>query len=118
GKFNLRGASSLIVEVTRPGPIAIATDGPGVEVTLEPLLGGTQPRVDGKLPRQFDVEAGWYLLNLRPIKGAAGILDLTVGPPGMKPDLTPAAPPRLSIPLGLFDFEKTSFYQVYTNWGE
>ncbi|SDR59926.1 Protein of unknown function [Rhizobiales bacterium GAS113] len=117
-KFNLRGASSLIFEVSRAGPVGVSAQGPGVDFRLEPLLGGTAPRVDGKLPRRFDVEAGWYVLRIDPIKGAVGILDLTVGPPGLTPNLAPAAPPRISIPLGLQDFDKTSFYQVYANSGE
>ena len=116
-KFNLRGASSLIFEVSRPGPITVNAQGPGVDFHLEPLLGDVAPRADGKQIRHWDVEAGWYVLRIDPINGAVGILDLTVGPPGLSPDLPPAARPRASIPLGIQDFDKGSYYEVYVNSG-
>lgn len=116
-KFNLRGASSLIFEVSRAGPITVGSQGPGVDFHLEPLLGDAAPRADGKQTRHWDVEAGWYVLRINPINGAVGILDLTVGPPGLSPNLPPAAPSRASIPLGMHDFEKGSYYQVYVNSG-
>ena len=49
-KFNLRGASSIIFEMTAPGPVAIRAEGVGVTATVEPLLAGTAPRADGKRP--------------------------------------------------------------------
>ena len=116
-KFNLRGASSLIFEVSRPGPITVNAQGPGVDFHLEPLLGDVAPRADGKQMRHWDVEAGWYVLRIDPINGAVGILDLTVGPPGLSPDLPQAARPRASIPLGIQDFDRGSYYQVYVNSG-
>ena len=117
-KFNLRGASSLIFEVSRAGPITVNSQGPGVDFHLEPLLGDVAPRADGKQTRHWDVEAGWYVLRIDPINGAVGILDLTVGPPGLSPDLPQAAPSRASIPLGIQDFDKGSYYQVYVNSGD
>ena len=54
-KFNLRGPSTLLVEVAGAGPVAARTQGVGVRLTLEPLLGANAPRVDGKRPRQWDV---------------------------------------------------------------
>ena len=43
-------------------------------------------RADGKQPTQWDVEAGWYVLRISPVKDAAGILDLTFGQPGIDVD--------------------------------
>ena len=60
-----------------------------MRVTLEPLLGGTAPRADGLSPQIFDVERGWYRLRLTPVDGAVGIIDVTFGPPGLRPDLAP-----------------------------
>ncbi len=114
-KFNLRGSSSLLLEVAAAGPLTVTTEGPGVRVALEPLVGNTAPRADGKLPQTFDVEPGWYVLKLEPVKDAVGILDLTVGQPGLRPDPAAPSPARTTIPLGLFDLAKTSRYQVFVN---
>src|SRR5262249_28301819 len=92
-KFNLRGQTDVLFEVAASGPVAAQTDGPGVRVTLEPLLGGAAPRADGLSPQIFDVERGWYRLRLAPVDGAVGIIDVTFGPPGLRPDLLPPSPP-------------------------
>jgi hypothetical protein len=113
--FNLRGTTSLVFEVAAAGPVAARTAGPGVRVSLDPLLATTAPRVDGRLPLTWDVEPGWYVLKLVPVKDAAGILDLTFGQPGLTPDPTPPAPARTSIPLGIFDLDRTARYQVFVN---
>jgi hypothetical protein len=91
-RFNLRGPSSLLFEVTEGGPIAVKADGLAVEPSVD-TLGGEHfaRRGDGAAPSQWDLAAGWYVLRLKPIDGASGPLDLTLGPPGLIPD-RPSAP--------------------------
>jgi hypothetical protein len=114
-KFNLRGPTDILFEVAASGTVATHSEGPGVRMTLEPLLGGTAPRADGSFPQIFDVERGWYRLRLAPVDGAVGIIDVTFGPPGLRPDLAPPSPPRRTIPLGVFDLERTVRLQVFTD---
>jgi hypothetical protein len=91
-RFNLRGSSSLLLEVTEGGPIAVRADGLAVEPAID-TLGGERfaRRSDGATPSEWDLAAGWYVLRLKPVDGASGPLDLTIGPPGLFPD-RPSAP--------------------------
>lgn len=114
-KFNLRGATTLLLEITGAGPVAAQTSGPGVRLTLEPLLGTTAPRVDGRMPTHWDVEPGWYTLKIDPISNAAGILDLTVGQPGLAVDLPEATPPQTALSLGIHDLARTASYHLFSN---
>ncbi len=114
-KFNLRGPTTLLVEVAGSGPVAARVAGPGVRVTLEPLLGTNAPRADGKRPRQWDVEAGFYTLKLDPVGGAVGVLDLTFGQPDLAVEPTPAAPHRDTIDFGLLNNERGTSHQIFVN---
>ena len=114
-KFNLRGATSILFEVTAAGPLVARSQGPGVTVSLEALLGSSvAPRADGQVSKTFDVEPGWYRLRLSPVDGAVGILDLIVGSADQNPDAAPS-PSRTAIPLGIFDLDRTLRYQVFTD---
>ncbi|WP_342234783.1 hypothetical protein [Inquilinus sp. OTU3971] len=95
-RFNLRGPSTLLLRVTAPGPIAVRSAGPAVRPSITVPSGDVQAaRTDGAVP-SWDLAAGWYVLKLDPADGATGILDLTVGPPGLAPQdsrpLQPADP--------------------------
>ncbi len=116
GKFNLRGPSSLIFEVASAGPVALSASGPGVVPTLEPLLGSNAPRADGAIPWQWDVEAGFYVLKLDPIRDAAGVIDVTFGQPGLAPQVSPA-PSRATIDFGLQNIDKGAYYEIFANAG-
>jgi hypothetical protein len=86
-RFNLRGPSSLLVEVTAPGRIALRAEG----VALTAAIRGfdqtlrTPTRADGTAATAWDLEAGWYWVELAPRENASGILDVTLGPPGLRP---------------------------------
>src|SRR5437879_10470995 len=114
-RFNLRGPSSILFEIASAGPVAARTEGPGVTVSLEPLLGSNAPRADGKLPSSWDIEAGWYVLRITPVNNAVGILDLTFGQPGLDVSAPSPSAPRTLIQLGVHDFDKDAYYQVFTN---
>jgi hypothetical protein len=113
-KLNLRGPTSLLVQVISAGPVAVRTTGPNVRTSLAPLLGSAAPRADGRQPEIFDLEPGWYLLRLDPVDKAVGILDLLIGPPGLVPE-PGSTPPRSSIALGRHELNKDSAYQVFVN---
>jgi uncharacterized protein len=114
-RFNLRGPTSLIFEITGAGPVAARIAGPGVRATLEPLLDGAAPRSDGKIPLRWDVEAGWYVLKLDPVANAVGILDLTFGQPGLAVDPPAPTAPRTAIDFGIQTLDKSAYYQVFAN---
>jgi hypothetical protein len=81
--------SSLLIEVTEAGQIAVRTDG----LPLQPAIGNIggesfEGRADGPASWRWDLAAGWYVLRLNPISGCTGRLDLTIGPPGPVPPLS------------------------------
>ncbi len=95
-RFNLRGPSTLLLRVTAPGPITVRGAGPAIKPSITAPSGDMlAARTDGAAP-SWDLAAGWYMLKLDPVDGATGVLDLTVGPPGLVPQdsrpLQPADP--------------------------
>jgi uncharacterized protein len=115
GRFNLRGASTLLFEMTSPGPVAVRTQGPAARVTIEPVLGATQPRADGKTPALWNLEAGVYQIRIAPVNGAAGLFDLTFGQPGQLPDLAPPPAPRSAISFGQQQIDRNASYDINAN---
>jgi uncharacterized protein len=101
-RFDLRGPSSLLFEVTEPGPVAVRAEGVALQPAID-ALGGERSvrRGDGAAPYQWDLATGWYVLRLNPVGAGTGSLDLTVGPPGLIPDRpSPQQPPAPAIPFG------------------
>ncbi len=122
GRFNLRGSASLLVEVTAPGPVAVHTQGVSVATSIQ-LLSTTRttPPAQGDAQRGWDLSPGWYRLSLEPPGDASGILDVTVGPPGLiPPDPSPAQPPDPLLLLGqhrLAEGQRITFYGNGRNFG-
>jgi hypothetical protein len=114
-KFNLRGASSLLFEATSNGLVAIRSQGPKVKATIEPALGSVAPRADGRTPEQYDLQAGFYVLSLEPVDGAVGVIDVTLGTPGVAADLAPAAPARNVISFGEQRLDTNASYLILAN---
>jgi predicted 3-demethylubiquinone-9 3-methyltransferase (glyoxalase superfamily) len=52
-RFNLRGPSALLVEVTEGGPIAVHADGLAVEATIDTLGGQRFAAIDSAGPHEF-----------------------------------------------------------------
>jgi uncharacterized protein len=109
-RFNLRGPSSIVFEMTAPGPVAVQGQGPAVKAVIEPILGYNAPTADGAAPGQYNLEAGWYVLRLEPVDGARGVLDLAFGQPGLKPALKAPAAPRSAIAFGTHNLAKGDYF--------
>lgn len=114
-RFNLRGPTSLLFEATAAMPLAVATGGPGVKASVAPLLGTLAQRGDGRTPDRYDLEPGWYELRLEPVDGAVGILDVTIGPPGLKPERAEPQPRRALVSFGVRSLDKGATYQILAN---
>ncbi|MBV8913775.1 MAG: hypothetical protein JOZ05_12145 [Acetobacteraceae bacterium] len=88
GRFNLRGPTSLLFENAVGGPVALTTS--GISLGSEP--GGYA---------QYDAPADTYVLRLRPPSGVQGVIDVTVGPPGIQPPRPQTMPTDPVVPLGV-----------------
>lgn len=115
GKFNLRGTTSLLFETTGSGPVAVDVKGVKVRALIEPALGGLAPRPDGRDTMRYDLQAGFYLLTLVPQGDAAGVIDVTLGTPGLGAELAPSAPPRTVMSFGEQKLEQDGSYLILTN---
>lgn len=114
-RFNLRGPTSLLFEMTQAGQIGIRTSGVALHADISPVLVGNAPRADGRNADRFDLDAGYYLLRLLPDNNAVGIVDLSFGTPGLLPPVQPAASARTTISFGIREAEKATRYQIITN---
>ncbi|MEI2735729.1 MAG: lysozyme inhibitor LprI family protein [Rhodoblastus sp.] len=114
-RFNLRGPSTILFETTGPGPLAIRMQGPAARAVIEPVFGFAQPRADGRTPGRYDLDAGVYMLRLTPAAGASGVFDLTLGQPGLVPEISAGAAPRTALSLGLHNIERGASYAAIAN---
>lgn len=114
GKFNLLDAVSLLFEATRDGPVLIDAKGVKLRATIEPALGSLAPPRPGRDGMRYDLAAGFYLLTLEPLGDTGGVVDLTLGPPGLSPPAAAALPARATISFGQQALESGS-YLILTN---
>ncbi|MGJ0454200.1 MAG: hypothetical protein ACR65T_13380 [Methylocystis sp.] len=115
GKFNLFGPTSILFEATRDGLVAIDVKGVKIDASIEPALGALAPRADGKNPARYDLQAGYYFLKLEPKGDSAGVIDVTLGPPGLSVSAAAAAPSRSTISFGTQTLERDGSYLILTN---
>jgi uncharacterized protein YecT (DUF1311 family) len=103
-RFNLRGRTTLLFHATEPVTVAVHADGPPVEPKIATLDGAVlNATSDGRAATRWSLSAGWYHLVLDQTKLAEGILDLTLGPPGLiPPSPAPSGPPAPVLPLGVY----------------
>ncbi len=95
--------------------MAIDVRGPRVRAVIEPAFGVFAPRADGRLPSRYDLQAGFYVLSLEPLEGAVGIVDLTLGPPGLRPDLPAPPPARTVISFGEQKLDRSASHFILAN---
>jgi hypothetical protein len=115
GKFNLRGPTSLLFEATNSGPAAIAIKGVKVRAAIEPALGSLAPRADGRDPLHYDLQAGFYILSLEPQGEAAGVVDVTLGTPGLSGEIPTPPAPRTTISFGEQQLARDVPYLILAN---
>ena len=115
GKFNLRGRTTLLFEVLDAGPVAIDAKGVKLAATIEPTFGALAPRADGKIPNRYDLAAGFYTLVLDPIGDAVGVVDVTLGTPGVAAAAPVQAPARVAISFGEQRLERDGSYLIIAN---
>ncbi len=115
-RFNLRGPSTILFEMAGPGPVAIRTQGPAARAVIEPVLGSTPRRAPtGARPAATISTPAIYALRLTPAAGASGVFDLTLGQPGLVPEISPGAAPRTALSLGLHNIERGAAYEAIAN---
>ncbi|WP_371824240.1 hypothetical protein [Methylosinus sp. KRF6] len=115
GRFNLRGPTTLLFEATDSGPVAINVEGPRLRALIEPAFGAAAPRADGRLPSRYDLQAGFYVLSLTPLEGAVGSVDLTLGAPGVAPELPPRPPARAIVSFGEQKLDRNASHFILAN---
>ncbi len=115
GKLNLFGPTSILFEATRDGLVAIEAKGVKVDASIEPALGALAPRADGKNTARYDLQAGYYFLKLEPKGDSGGVIDVTLGPPGLAVSAPATAPSRSTISFGTQTLERDGSYLILTN---
>ncbi|HEY8214551.1 MAG TPA: hypothetical protein VIG36_10535, partial [Methylocystis sp.] len=115
GKFNLFGPTSILFEATRDGAVAIDAKGLKVNAWIEPALGGLTPRADGRDSARYDLQAGYYFLRLEPKGDSGGVIDVTIGPPGLSASAPAPAPSRATMSFGTQTLESGGSYLILTN---
>jgi uncharacterized protein len=85
-RFNLRGETALLFHVTADVTVAVLADGPQLTARIATPTGAVMnAQGGGAVATNWALSPGWYTLVLTPKPGAAGLLDLTLGPPGLIP---------------------------------
>ncbi|MBM3640169.1 MAG: hypothetical protein FJX15_02230, partial [Alphaproteobacteria bacterium] len=115
GKFNLFGPTSILFEATRDGSVAIDAKGVKIDAFIEPALGALAPRADGKNSARYDLQAGYYFLRLEPKGDSGGVIDVTLGPPGLSAPAPASAASRPTISFGTQTLEKDGSYLILAN---
>jgi hypothetical protein len=115
GKFNLFGPTSILFEATRDGAVAIDAKSLKVNAWIEPALGALTPRADGRDSARYDLQAGYYFLRLEPKGDSGGVIDVTLGPPGLSASTPAPAPSRATMSFGTQTLESGGSYLILAN---
>jgi len=101
-RFNLRGPTTLLFHVTAAETVAVRTEGPALTAHVTTPEGAVMNAMgNGTAATAWALSPGWYALVLTPKPHAFGILDLTLGPPGLQPPAPETAGPEAPVlPLG------------------
>ncbi len=101
-RFNLRGPSALLFHATGAVTVAVHAEGPALTARITTPEGAVLNATgNGTAATSWALSPGWYTLVLTPKPNAIGILDLTLGPPGLIPPApAPPGPDAPVLPLG------------------
>ncbi len=116
-RFNLRGETTLLFHAGAAVTVAVRTQGPLLTARITTPEGAVMNAMGGgAVATAWSLSPGWYTLVLTPKPGAAGILDLTLGPPGVTPAAPePAGPDVPVLALGEQTVDAQSRMAVLTN---
>jgi hypothetical protein len=101
-RFNLRGPTALLFHVTAAVTVVVRAEGPALAAHITTPTGAVMNATgNGVAAANWALSPGWYTLVLTPNAQAFGILDLTLGPPGLIPPTPETAGPEAPVlPLG------------------
>jgi uncharacterized protein len=101
-RFNMRGPSALLFHATGVVTVAVHAEGPALTARITTPEGAVLNATgNGTAATSWALSPGWYTLVLTPKPNAIGILDLTLGPPGLIPPTpAPPGPDAPVLPLG------------------
>jgi uncharacterized protein len=116
-RFNLRGGVSLVFHVSAVVTVAVHAEGPPVTARITTLEGAVMNALgDGRVSSNWALSPGWYALGLTAKPDAVGILDLTLGPPGLIPPAPDQPGPEAPVlPLGEQSFDAQSRLAMLAN---
>lgn len=116
-RFNLRGETVLLFHADAAVTVAAHTQGPLLTARITTPEGSVMNAMGGGgVATAWSLSPGWYTLVLTPKPGAAGILDLTLGPPGVIPAAPePVGPEAPLLPFGEQTVDAQSRLAVLTN---
>lgn len=116
-RFNLRGDSDLLFQVTGVVTVAVHSDGPPVTARITTLEGAVLNAMgNGRAATSWALSPGFYTLALTVKPEAIGILDLTLGPPGLIPPAPePPGPEAPVLPLGEQSVDAQSHFGLLVN---
>ena len=116
-RFNLRGNTALLFHVTAVVTVAVQAEGPPVTSRITTLEGAVlNARGDARTATTWELSPGWYSLALTVKPDAFGILDLTLGPPGVVPPAPePPGPEAPVLPLGEYPVDLQSHLALMVN---
>jgi uncharacterized protein len=116
-RFNLRGETALLFQATDVVTVAVRAEGPPVTPLITTIQGAIINMMgDGRTATSWALSPGWYTLVLTAKPDAIGILDLTLGPPGLiPPEPDPPGPLAPILPLGEHKIEADVRFNLLTN---
>ncbi len=116
-RFNFRGETTLLFRVAAPVTVAVRAEGPAVTPRIATLDGAVMNATgNGVAATRWALSPAWYALHLAAKPDAIGILDLTLGPPGLVPGAPEAAQPAAPVlPLGEHAVEADSELRLFVN---
>jgi uncharacterized protein len=116
-RFNLRGQTALLFQATDIVTVAVQAGGPPVTPQITTIDGSLLNAMgDGRAATSWALSPGWYTLVLAATSDAIGILDLTLGPPGLiPPEPDPPGPPAPILSLGEHKIEAGVRFNSLTN---